>query len=354
MLKRIRRTVYLLLLVILVGCAAPPPPPTSPPAATPDGIALAPPEVRSVTMRLQWIPQYQFAGYIVASVKGYYEEAGLDVTLLPGSPDFVPLPLVATGTDTFGSTGADTIFLAREKGIAVVALATIFQTSPVGFMTHSDSGITTPQDFVGRTVGVFYGDNVETEYRALLAATGIDRASINEVPAQFNLEPFLSRRVDVWPVYVTDQPDLARQQGAEVDVLVARDYGVTLMGDVLFTTKAFVEENPNTTRAFVHATLRGWQEALANPDETVELVAAYNEQLSREHLAFEAAETVQLVQYGAGTDCPGWNSPDAWNAEQQTLLDLDLLSAPVPLEQAINNRFVAEYYEQQGVTCPPE
>ncbi len=353
--KRMGRIVYLLLLVILVGCAAPSPPPspTSPPPALGD-TALPSPEVRSVTMRLQWIPQYQFAGYIVASVKGYYAESGLEVTLLPGSPDFVPLPLVATGTDTFGSTGADTIFLAREKGIEVVALATIFQTSPVGFMTHSDSGIATPQDFVGRTVGVFYGDNVETEYRALLAAAGVDRASINEVPAQFNLEPFLSRRVDVWPVYVTDQPDLALQQGAEVDVLVARDYGVTLMGDVLFTTEAFVEENPNTTRAFVHATLRGWQEVLANPDETVELVAAYNEQLSREHLAFEAAETVQLVQYGAGTECPGWNTQNAWDAEQQTLLDLGLLSEPVPLEQAINNRFVAEYYEQQGITCPPQ
>ena len=129
-------------------------------------------------MRLQGIPQWQFAGYIVALRKGYYADAGLEVTLNPGGPDLVPLPLVAAGSDTFGSTGADTVLLAREQGIAVVALATWFQASPVAFMVHADSGIAGPQDFPGRRVAMFYGDNVETEYLALLAATDVDRSRI--------------------------------------------------------------------------------------------------------------------------------------------------------------------------------
>ncbi len=343
-----------MVLVLLAACAGTSPTGDSPAASAPSPSLLAEtqPEITNITMRLQWIPQYQFAGYIVAKQKGYYQEAGLEVELLPGSPDFVPLPLVVSGTDTFGSTGADTVLIAREKDIPVVALATIFQTSPVGFMVHSDSGIETPQDFVGQQVGVFYGDNVETEYRALLAATGVDRADIEEVPAQFTMEPFLSRRMDVYPVYATDQPDLARSKGAEVEVIVARDFGVTLMGDVLFATEEFVANNPNTTRAFVHATLRGWQDALNNPQEAIQLVAAYNPQLSEEHLQFEASETIKLVQYGAGETCPGWNDQSAWEAEQTTLLDLDILSAPVSLEQAINNRFVHDYYQQQGITCP--
>lgn len=346
---------FLVLATLLAGCTAPSssvPTPEGEPAPTRAPLPPAgEPEIRSVSMRLQWIPQYQFAGYIVALVKGYYQEAGLDVSLYPGSPDFVPLPLVVGGSDAFGSTGADTILQARERGINVVALATIFQTSPVGFMVHASSGITKPQDFVGRTVGVSYGDNVETEYRALLAAMGVDRKGIIEVPAQVNLEPFLSRRVDVWPVYVTDQPDLARQQGADVSLISPRDYGVQLMGDVLFANETFVNENPNTTRAFVNATLRGWQEALAHPDETVALIAGYNPQLSSDHLAFEAAETIKLVQAGAGTRCPGWNNPQAWQAEQHLLLDLGLLVGTVPLEMAVDNRFVAAYYEQQGVVC---
>lgn len=338
------RTLLAILLVLLAtaaGCAAP----SSPPAdEAPPGTERTP-----VSMRLQWIPQYQFAGYIVASEKGYYAEEGLDVSLNPGSPDFVPLPLVVSGADTFGSTGADTILLAREKGINVVALATWFQTSPVAFMVHQDSGIAGPGDFVGQTVGVFYGDNVETEYRALLRAAGVDRSHINEVPAQFNLEPFLSRRVDVMPVYAIDQPDLARQQGAEIDLIFARDYGVVLMGDVLFATETFVAEHPDLTQAFVSATLRGWEDALSNLDATVDLIAAYNPQLSPDHLRFEGQETIKLVQSGAGATCPGWNDKAAWEAEQHLLLDLGLLSAPVPLDEAIDNRFVAAYYE--GVSC---
>lgn len=306
----------------------------------------------NVSMRLQWIPQYQFAGYIVAQMKGYYPDAGLTVDLRPGGPDFVPMPLVASGSDTFGSTGADTIFLARQRGVPVVALATIFQASPVGFMVHDDSNITMPQDFIGRRVGVFYGDNVETEYRAMLAATGVDRRDIDEIPASVHLEPFLSRRIEVWPVYITDQPFLARQQGASVDLIVARDYDVFLMGDVLFTTEQVVREHPDITRAFVAATLDGWHDATENLDETITLVAEYNQYLSTEHLHFEGTATIPLVEHGIGARCIGWNDPIAWEAEQQILLDLGILNEAIPIDEAIDNRFVADYYRDRGIRCP--
>ncbi len=350
-----RRLSRLLLLVVLAaGCASTPAqqPATSNPPGAPD--AADAPEVTDISMRLQWIPQYQFAGYIVAEMKGYYEEAGLNVELLPGSPDFVPLPLVASGSDTFGSTGADTILLARQRDIPVVALATWFQTSPVGFMVHSDAGITTPQDFVGKTVAVSYGDNVETEYRALLAVAEVERSQIDEVPLQVNMEPFLSRRVDVWPVYITDQPHQARQQGAEVELILARDYGVQLMGDVLFTTEEFIAQHPNTTRAFVHATLRGWHDAIHNLDETIELVAEYNQQLTPDHLRFEGQETIELLQYGAGAACPGWNDRTMWAAEQQMLQDIGILESAIPVANALDNRFVADYYQKRGIACPEE
>lgn len=339
----------LLLFIGSAGCGAAQPEPASDLPVEADQ-----PEVRTISMRLQWFPQYQFAGYIVALVKGYYEEVGLDVTLHPGSPEFVPLPLVASGADTFGSTGADTIFLAREQDIPVVALATWFQTSPVGFMVHSDAGIAGPQDFEDRTVAVFYGDNVETEYRALLAAANVDRSRINEVPGSFNIEPFLSRRIDVWPVYITDQPFLARAQGAEVDLILARDYGANLMGDVLFTTEDFVAQNPITTQAFVGATLRGWDFAINNFEETVALIAAYNQELTREHLLFEGTETIQLLQYGAGATCPGWNDRAAWQAQQELMTELGLLMTSIPLEEVLRNEFAAAYYREQGIECPAE
>ncbi len=335
------RSIPLLLLILTLAACG-----TAPSSAPSEG-----PEVRQVSMRLQWFPQFQFAGYIVADMKGYYEQAGLDVTINPGGPDLVALPLVAAGSDTFGSTGADTVLIAREQAIPVVALATWFQASPVAFMVHSDSGIAGPQDFPGHAIGMFYGDNVETEYRALLAATGVDRATITEVPGDYSLAPFLERRVDIWPVYATDQPNIARREGATIGLILARDYGVQLMGDVLFTTEQFARENPRTVRAFVEATLRGWEDAIANPEEAIELILAFNPELDREQLAFEAAETIKLLRYGPGERCVGVSDPDLWAAEAATLQDLAILAAPPDLTAAVWGQYVEEFYAARGVRC---
>lgn len=335
---------FLALLVALAACGAPAP-------AAEQAAAPNTPETRQVSMRLQWFAQWQFAGYIVAKVKGFYEEAGLDVTLNPGGPDLVPLPLVTTGRDTFGSTGADTVLIAREQGLDVVTLATWFQASPVAFMVHADSGIAGPQDFPGRTVGMFYGDNVETEYRALLAATGVDRAAVTEIPGDYSIAPFLERRADIWPVYATDQPNTARREGAAVNLILARDYGVQLMGDVLFTSAQFARENPNTVRAFVEATLRGWEYAVANVDESVDLIAAYNPETSRDQLAFEAAETIKLLRYGVGERCLGFSDPAAWGAEAELLQSLGILTKPADLDAAVLNSYVSDYYQARGVSC---
>lgn len=336
-----RRIVPLILVALLAACAAP--------AGGPQ--AETGPEQRAVSMRLQWFPQFQFAGYIVAKQKGYYDEAGLDVTINPGGPDLVSLPLVASGSDDFGSTGADTVLIAREQGVPVAALATWFQTSPVAFMVHRDSGITTPQQFPGHSIGMFYGDNVETEYRALLAATGVDRASVRELPGDFSLAPFLERRVDIWPVYATDQPNSARREGAEIELIFARDYGVQLMGDVLFTTEAFARENPRTVAAFVAATLRGWEDAVRDPDAAVELLLEYNPELDREQLAFEAEETIKLLRYGPGARCLGLSDASLWEAEAQLLQDLMILTQPPDLDAAVDDAAVRAFYAERGTSC---
>ncbi|WP_298821668.1 ABC transporter substrate-binding protein [Chloroflexus sp.] len=343
-----RRHLFILLIVVLLtfttACAS-----TNPATNTP--ATTNAPEVTEVTMRLQWLPQFQFAGYLVAEARGYYRDAGLSVTILPGGPDAVPLPLVATGADTFGSTGADTVLISREQGIEVVALATWFQASPVAFMVHRDSGIRSPQDFVGRRVGMFYGDNVETEYRALLAATGVDPASVNEIPGDYSLAPFLERQADVWPVYATDQPYTARAAGADIELIVARDYGVELMGDVLFTTAEFARNNPNTVRAFVQATLRGWEEALTDPAAAIDIILARSPDFDRGHLEFEATETIKLLRYGIGAQCVGASDRQLWAKEAELLRSLGVLQTSIDPNTVLLTDAVDEYYRARGIEC---
>ena len=123
------------------------------------------------------------------------------------------------------------------------------------------------------------------------------------------------------------------------------------MGDVLFTTAEFAAENPNTVRAFVEATLKGWQYALDNRDATVDMIAEYNPELDRDQLAFEAAETVPLVRYGAGERCPGINDRDTWEAEASLLRSLGIVSDQPDLDAALRGDAVRDYYRRAGVTC---
>lgn len=346
------RTLVLALLALLIGaCGAPSAGGTAGGANAPGGSAGRSLETANVSVRLLWVPQYQFAGYIVAKVKGFYDEVGLNVTLNPGGPDIATVPLVSSGSDSFGVDTPDTVLLSRERGIPLVELATFFQASPGGFMVHSDSGIMGPRDFVGKKIAVSPG-NLQTEYLGMLAANQIDRSKITEVPFDFNLEPFLSRRVDVWPIYVTDQPNVARKQGADVRVIVARDFGVTIMGDGLYTTEAFVARNPNTTQAFIDATLKGWEYAAANLDETVKILADYNKELTVDQLTFEGKETIKLLRYGVGAKCLGWNDRAAWEAQQKMMVDLKILKAPVNLDATLNSSFVASSFQRKGIACP--
>jgi ABC-type nitrate/sulfonate/bicarbonate transport system substrate-binding protein len=348
----VRLLAFVLLAAVIGACGgAPAAGPSASNNATPGAAGTARTlETTNVSVRLLWVPQYQFAGYIVAKVKGFYDEVGLNVTLNPGGPDISTVQLVGSGSDSFGVDTPDTVLLARERGIPLVALATFFQTSPGGFMVHSDSAIKSPQDFVGKNIAMSPG-SLQTEYLGMLAANNIDRSQITEVPYTFNLEPFLSRRVDVWPIYVTDQPNVARKQGADIRVLVARDFGVTMLGDGLFTTEAFLAKNPNTTQAFIDATLKGWDYAVTHFDETVKLLADYNKELTVDQLTFEGHETIKLLQYGVGATCIGGNDRAAWEAEQKMLVDLKILKGPVSLDAALNPSFVTAYYQRKGITC---
>jgi ABC-type nitrate/sulfonate/bicarbonate transport system substrate-binding protein len=340
-----------LLTTVIAACGgAPAAGPSATNNQTPGAATTGTLETTNVSVRLLWVPQYQFAGYIVAKVKGFYDKAGLNVTLNPGGPDISTVQLVGSGSDSFGVDTPDTVFLARERGIPLVALATFFQTSPGGFMVHSDSDIKGPGDFVGKKIAISPG-NLQTEYLGMLAANKIDRTKITEVPFTFNLEPFLSRSVDVWPIYVTDQPNVARKQGADVRVIVARDFGVTMLGDGLFTTEAFIAKNPNTTHAFIDATLDGWDYAVTHFDETIKILADYNKELTLDQLTFEGQETIKLLRFGVGATCIGGNDRAAWDAEQQMMVNLKILKGPQNLDAALNPNFVTTYYQQKGITC---
>src|ERR1700724_1323985 len=217
-------------------------------AAVLSGMLTAAHAEESVTLRLKWFHQAQFAGFYVAKEKEFYKSAGLDVDIQPGGPDFPAIQMVTGGNEQFGVTGADQILIARSKGVPVVALAVIFRRNPFVLFSLAKSGIKAPADYVGKNIGVKIGGNEELIYRAVLAKAGVDKAKLNEIPVKFDMTPLLTGDIDVWPGYLINEVLAAKDKGFDVNIVYPSDYGIDLYADTLFTTTPMLKEKPDVVR----------------------------------------------------------------------------------------------------------
>jgi len=286
----------------------------------------------SVTLRLKWLHQAQFAGFYVAKGKGYYQSAGLDVNIQPGGPDFPAVQMITGGSEQFGVTGADQILIARSKGVPVVALAVIYRRNPFVLFSLAKSGIKTPADFVGKKVGVKIGGNEELIYRAVLSRSEIDASKLTEIPVKFDMTPLLTGTVDVWPGYLINEVLAAKEKGFEVNIVYPSEYGIDLYADTLFTTEKILKQKPDLVRKFVAATLHGWNSAISAPEEAAKITLTYGDKLTYEHeLAMMKASVPLLTPDGKPV---GFMDEAGWSSAQKLLLAAGFQKQPIDLAKA--------------------
>ena len=161
--------------------------------------ACVPPEAEQppdeVTVKLKWVHQAQFAGMYVAAEKGFYQDRNLIVDLVPVSFEEPTMDAVVEGKATFGVKSASEIIQARAEGLPVVAFATIYQNSPLCCYSLTESGITSPYGFVGRTVGLKPGQ-ITIAYLVMLEKLGIDRSEITEVQIGYGADELIDGTAD--------------------------------------------------------------------------------------------------------------------------------------------------------------
>lgn len=249
----------------------------------------------NVILQLKWFNQFQFAGFYAAKEKGFYAEEGLNVTIKQGGPLVSPLKEVLTGKAEFGIAGPDLIQM-RALGKPVKAIMTIFQQSPTCLISLKGSGITEPEDFKNKVVGVL-SDFTYVELQLLLKKVGLTKKDIRMKRWTFNMEAFYKGEYDVVPVYITNEPDLARKAGYDVNIIKPSDYGIRFPGDTLFVTESYLKEHPDIVEKFVRATYKGWLYAIEHPEEVVNIILEkYNTQnLTKDHLMYEAKHVIKLV-----------------------------------------------------------
>ncbi|HSL26189.1 MAG TPA: ABC transporter substrate-binding protein [Acidimicrobiia bacterium] len=275
-------------------------------------------ELIPVRLQLQWVTQAQFAGYFAAIEQGFYNAAGLDVTILEGAVDIVPQQVVASGGAEFGLAWVPKALVSREEGANLVNIGQVFQRSGTLEVSWADSGITEPADWEGKKVGT-WGFGNEFELTAAFEKYGVTPGEIVQQP--FDMSLLLNREVDAAQAMTYNEyaqvleavnPDTGELYTPEdLSVIDFNDIGTAMLQDAIWVDADWLADNEETARAFLKASFQGWIFCRDDPGACVQIVLDRGSALGASHQAWQMNEINALI----------WPSPAGIGVMDQALWD---------------------------------
>ncbi|WP_371225551.1 ABC transporter substrate-binding protein [Roseovarius sp. 2305UL8-3] len=233
-----------------------------------------------VTLQLKWVTQAQFAGYYVAQDQGFYEEEGLNVTIKPGGPDIAPAQVIAGGGADVVLDWMPSALASREKGLPLVNIAQPFKSSGMMLTCRKDAGIESPEDFAGKTLGVWFFGN-EYPFLSWMSKLGLSTEGgddgVTVLKQGFNVDPILQGQAACVSTMTYNEYWQIIDAGLTPDDLVVfkyEDQGVATLEDGMYV----LEENladpafEDKMVRFVRASMKGWKWAEENPDDAAMIV----------------------------------------------------------------------------------
>jgi len=249
--------------------------------------------LEKVSVQLDWKYQFEFAGFIAAKEKGFYEEVNLDVELREYHPNIDTVNDVLNGISTYGIYHSS-IFIEDKKIKPIVILATYLQKSPLIFIAQK--GITQPTQMIHKTI---MGTKNELKYSALglmLEYYHINKTNATIVEHTFDLNDFIQKRVDVMSAFRSNQLFELKQQNIEYEIIEPFDFGFNMSAGNLFTSKEEAINHTKRTQAFIQASNKGWKYAIEHSEEIIDiLIEKYGVKKSKASLLFEANEVKKLM-----------------------------------------------------------
>lgn len=340
--------------LVLTGCTATDTADDS--GGTADAGGLTP-----VTLQLQWVAQAQFAGYYAAVDQGYYEDEGLDVSILEGGPDIVPQDVLASGDVDYAISWVPKVLGSIEQGANITDVAQIFERSATTQISFKDKGIEAPADLTGKNVGSWgYGN--EWELFAGMQKEGVEIGDINLIQQAFDMTGFLAGDIDAAQamtyneyaqVLETVNPDTGElYQPDDLNVIDWNDVGTAMLQDAIWANTdklASDEDYADTTVKFIKASIKGWIYAAENPEEAAAIVTANGSALGESHQLWMTNEVSKLIwpsTNGVGLiDEAAWdNTVDiALNTKNETGATIITTDPP---ETAYSNEYVQQALDE--------
>jgi len=280
----------------------------------------------------------------VAIEKGYYEEEGIRVIFNEYDETVAVKDMVAEGNADFGIDGANQVIVGRGEGLPLKALMVNFRKSPTAFASLTETGIEKLSDLEGKKIG-YLPDDTYIIFKTMIRINGINESTMTFIEYGYNFEMLYNGTVDVIPIYIFDEPYIMGEEGYNINTLLAYDYGVHFYGDTLFTTDQMIEENPDLVERFIRATLRGWQYAIENPTEAVDIVLLYDHEdyHDKDYESYILIHESPLVH--TGEDYIGWMKESVWQEMHDLLLDQGMLEKSINVSECYTMDFLEKIYE---------
>lgn len=301
----------------------------------PAGVAL-----QKIRLPMGFIPNVQYAPFYVAQDKGYFTEAGLEIEF-DYRTEIDGMALVGAGELSFSIASGEQVLLARAQGLPVVYVLTWWHDYPVAVSARKSVTLNSPQDLAGKKIGLpgLYGASY-IGLRALLQAGGLEERDVTLDSIGFNqVEALAANQEEAVVIYANNEPIQFAAQGIEVNTLRVADY-VDLASNGLVTNEKTIQDHPQLIRRMNAAILRGITDTLANPDEAFEISKKYVEGLDANAVIQRQVLEATLEFWRA--DELGYSQPTAWENMQQVLLDMELLTAPLDINQVYTNAFIGD------------
>jgi NitT/TauT family transport system substrate-binding protein len=316
-----------------------------------------------VTLQLQWFFQSQFAGYLAAVDQGLYEARCLNVEILEGGVDIVPQQVLADGGADFAISWVPKALASREAGADIVDIAQIFQRSGTLQVSLASSGISSPEDFEGRTVGN-WGFGNEYEVFAALGQAGLDPADdVTLVQQNFDMVGLLDGSIDAaeamtYNEYAQVLEAVNPETGElytpdDLSVISYEEIGVGMLQDAIWADGARLEDEAyvDVATRFVAASIEGWAHCRDNPEACRDIVVAAGSQLGESHQLWQMNEINKLIW--PAEEGIGYINGDAWDRTVEIALNTPNLEGATvltaePSEGAYTNDIVSAAYELLG------
>jgi NitT/TauT family transport system substrate-binding protein len=303
-------------------------------------------KTQDVSLRLDWVATWYHAPFYLASDRGYYKDAGLNVDIGDGKGSSTTGELVSNGAETFGFMSIPTAMISVSKGANLEVIGGYIQRSPETVLALASSGISSPTDLDGKTWGYTAGSSGETLFPAFAKETGVDESTIQKktMPASAKTAALLTGQVDFITDWAPTVVPAIEAHGDQAVAIAYTDY-IDLLGHGFVATPSTIKDDPDMVRAFIQATIKGINDAIEDPEAAVDALIKHRPALadSKDTLISQEKDLGDYLHTDASDGHPTlWIAPEDMESTADLSSQYLGLTDDVDLDSFYTNEFIED------------